>query len=80
MQSKTWNSENTQYVLFKEINPETRLHIIHSNNIKNIEGKFKVLENININNKEKQGNKEVFLQDCILKVEYKGKRIFAIVK
>ena len=74
------NKENTQYVLFKEINPETRLGTIHYNNAKNIEEKFKVLENININNKVKQGNEKVFLQDCILKVEYKGKKIFATVK
>ena len=45
---KLWNWGYTKYISFKEIDSNLRLGIFHTNNIRNIEGKFEVLENISI--------------------------------
>ena len=61
IKSKIWNRDKTKYMLFKETNPKTQLGSIHSNNVKNIRGKFKVLEDANINDTVTYGEEEVFL-------------------
>ena len=49
MDIEFWDSNNIRHLLFKEIDTNNRLGTLYSNNLENTDAKWKVLENMSIN-------------------------------
>ena len=52
-----WDRNYTKYVSFKDTNTDIRLGALHANNMINTKSKFKILENVSVNQLVKVKNK-----------------------
>ena len=48
MEMKLWNRTHTKYISFKRIDSKVKLGTLHFNNMKNVEARYEVLENMNV--------------------------------
>ena len=49
METVFWDRNNTHYASFKETDMDIKLGLLYSNNMKNSDVKYKVLEELNVN-------------------------------
>ena len=68
MKAKFWNRSHMKYALFKKTNLEIRLGTLHLNNLRNIETRYEILEDLNIKNKFLIKRKENNIKDYLLTV------------
>ena len=59
----------TKYVLFKEIEVDVKLGMLYSNNMSNSKGKFKILEDLNVNQMMEKEGKSYWVRDYLLDIK-----------
>ena len=70
----------TKYVSFCEIDLQTKLGALHTNNIYNIDTKYEVLEGVKVYNVIDIDKERYWLRDYLLKVEVGGNKLFAAIE
>ena len=80
MDEVLWEGDYSRYVSFKGTDSKLRLGMLHSNNMVNVEGKFKVLKKVNKNDVISIGKQKFWLRVFLLDVKVKGTRLFAAVE
>ena len=66
--------------LFREINANVRLGTLYSNNLRNIDAKFKVLIDVNVNDIVEVVEKYYWLKDYLLEVKIDSINLFIIAE
>ena len=69
----------TKYVLFKEMEADVKLRILYSNNMSNSEGKFKILEDLDVNQMMEKEEKSYWIRDYLLDVTVNKKPLFVAI-
>jgi len=77
---KLWNRDITKYISFQEIDLQTKLGVLHENNMNNSQGKYKVLEGVKVHDVVNIEENKYWLRDYLLKVKFEGNRLFAAVE
>ena len=77
---KLQNRDITKYISFQEIDLQTKLGALHENNMNNSQGKYKVLEGVKVHDVVNIEENKYWLRDYLLKVKFKGNRLFAAVE
>ena len=75
-----WDGDYTKYVSFKTIDLNVRLGMLHSNNLIDVNAKYKVLEGVSIINIAIYNTKRYWLRDFLLKVKVNNIKLFTTVE
>ena len=67
---------HTKYILFRGTNPVVRLRILYLNNLRNIEGKYKIFESLDINKKFTIREIEYWIKDYLLALKFNITNLF----
>ena len=66
------NDAHAKYISFKYTNTETRIGCLHTNNCKNIKGKFEISCNLDANGMVQMKDKSGFVRDYLLDITIKN--------
>ena len=82
MALKLWDRSYTRYVLFKETSVNDRLGTLYANNIINInsKAKYKVLEDVSINQIVIVDGSRVWMKDYLLSLKEGSNHLFLSVE
>jgi len=74
------NGNYGRYMSFSHIAPDDKLGCLHLNEINNIKGRFKILNNVNANNNSMMGEEQAELRDHLLSITVNDTQLFIGVK
>ena len=80
MEMKLWNETHAKCVSFKRTNSEVKLGTLHFNNMKNVEARYEVLENMNVMENFTVGDKTHNVKDYLLNLIADDMRLFVAVE
>ena len=80
MNVKLLDGKITKYVSFREVDLQTKLRALHTNNIHNIDAKYEVLEGVWVLDAIYFDNENQLLQEYLLKVEVERNKLFTTVE
>ena len=77
---KLWNGSYIKNILFKITELDIRLRILYSNNLKNTEERYEILEDLNANDKFLIERKEYNIENYLLIVQVEKMNLFLVVE
>ena len=80
MEMKLWNGTHTKYISFKRTDRKVKLGTLHFNNMKNVEARYEVLENMNVLDNVMVGCETHNVKDYLLGLEVEDTRLFTAVE
>ena len=80
MKKQLQNRDYSKYVSFENTEPSIRLRILYSNNLIEINEKYKVLEGVKVLDVVVKEDERFWLRDYLLEVKVGNRKLFAMVE